>query len=49
MSEDVLFIMREVGKIGAFGGALSTIVGFLFWVSTEHPEIFEEYLESKRK
>ena len=45
MSEDVLFIMREVGKIGEITGALGTVVGFLFWLSTEHSEIFEEYLQ----
>ena len=49
MSEDTLFIMREVGKVGELTGALGTMVGFLFWLSAEHPEIFTEYLESKKK
>ena len=48
MSEDILFIMREVGKLGDFGGALQTVLGFLFWMSTEHPEIFTEYLERNK-
>ena len=47
MTEDVQFIMREVGVIGEWGSSLQTIVGFLFWLSVEHPEVFEEYLKSK--
>lgn len=47
--DDVIFIMREVKELAKFGGALQTVIGFLFWLSAEHPEIFEEYLKSKEE
>jgi hypothetical protein len=48
-NEDMMTIMRELKTLGYFGGALQTVIAFLFWLSTEHKEIFTEYLEARRK